>query len=126
MRFGRHGPRLLPAGAEFLEGFEGFGDRGLDDELFGFLAELYFLLKVLFLVEGAEFPVYLEFVEELLNLEVVVLPEVVHLFAWHFADGFPSLLYFVEALHGLLHLLFAAVGEGAMWQRRMTPRSRRR
>ena len=44
---------------------------------------------------------------------MVVLPEVVHLVAGHFADGFPALLDFVEPVEGGANLLLFAVDQCA-------------
>ena len=106
-----HGAYLFPAGTEVLQALEGLGDRRLHDELFGAFAQFYLLLEVALLVEGAELAVDLQFVEELFNLEVVVLPEVVHLLAGHLTDGFPALLDVVELVHSGAHLLLFGVDE---------------
>ena len=101
-----HGAGLFPAGAEVLQAFEGFGHGALHDELFGGFAKFYLLLEVALLVESAQLAVDFQLIEELFYLEMIVLPEVVHLLAGHFADGFPALLDFVEFLQRDLHLFF--------------------
>ena len=110
---GGHGAYLAPLVAEFLQGFEGFDHGGLDDKLFGALAQLDFLFEVALEVEHAELFVYLYFVEELLDEEVVVLPEVVHLVARHFAYGLPFVLDGIEFVVCLFEGLLVLVDKGA-------------
>ena len=110
---GGHGTYLLPLDTEILQPFEGLCHRGLHNELLGLLTERYLLVEVALLIQGAQLTVNLQLVEELFYLEVVVLPQVVHLVARHVADAFPALLYLVEAIQRGAHLFLLAVYQRA-------------
>ena len=104
---------LAPLGTKFLKSFESFDYRGLHNELLSALAELDFLLQIALQVKHAQLFVYLYFVEKLLNEEMIILPEVVHLVARYFTDGFPFFLNGVELVVGLFQGFLILVDKGA-------------
>ena len=105
----RHWPYLFPLGSQLLRHFGGFLHRGLHYQLFGLFAQQYLLLEVPFHVEVSQLAVDFHLPEQLLQQEVVLLPQVVHLLVRHFSYLVPAVLQHLELVVHLLQAFLVGV-----------------
>ena len=71
-------------------------DRWLGDKSLCLLAELHLLLVVLLKVEISQLLINLNEVVEILNVQVICLPQILHLLLWHKTCLLPTLLQLAE------------------------------
>ena len=90
------GARLAPLVMEFLQLVECLDNRRLEQQGFGLLTEGHLLLVVLLQIEVAQLLVDLDEVVEVLDMQVVGLPQVLDLLLGHDARLLPALLEFAE------------------------------
>ena len=101
----RHRADLAILGVELLQLVEGADDVGLLSELLSSFAELCLQFQVLLEVVFAGFVVELQQVVELLNVELVVAPQLIGLLGRHSLDVAPLLLQLLELLIGAVGLV---------------------
>ena len=100
-----HGPRLAPLVVEFLQLAERLDHRRFEDQRLGLLAEGNLLLVVLFQVEIAQLLVDLDEIVEILDMEVIGLPQVFDILLRHDAGLLPALLEFAELVERMVERL---------------------
>ena len=91
-----HGTRLTPLVVELLQLVERLHDRRLGHQSLGLLAQGCFLLVILLQIQIAQLLVYLYEVVEILDVQIVCLPQILHLLLRHHARLLPTLLQLAE------------------------------
>ena len=100
-----HGTRLAPLVVEFLQLAERLDHRRFENQRLGLLAEGDLLLVVLFQVEIAQLLVDLDEIVEILDVEVIGLPQVFDILLRHDAGLLPALLEFAELVERMVERL---------------------
>ena len=100
-----HGTRLAPLVVELLQLVERLDDGRLEHQRLGLLAERHLLLVVLLQVEVAQLLVDFDEVVEVLDVEVIGLPQVLDLLLGYRTGLLPALLQFAEAGEGMVERL---------------------
>ena len=107
---GSHRAGLAPLLVQILQLTESSYHRGLHNECLDLLAELYLSLVVAFQIQIAQLFVYLDIVVEVLDVEVVGLPNLFIVGLRYHTGLFPALLQSTESSKGLVDGL-AAIDE---------------
>ena len=100
-----HGARFAPLVVELLQLVERLDNRRLEHQRLGLLAEGNLLLVVLLQVEVTQLLVDFDEVVEILDMEVVGLPQVLDLLLGHRSGLLPALLQLAEAVEGMIERL---------------------
>ena len=100
-----YGARLAPLVMQLLQLVERLHNRRLQHQRFGLLAEGDLLLVVLLQVEVAQLLVDFDEAVEILDMQVVGLPQVFDVLLRHDAGLLPALLQFAELIEGMVERL---------------------
>ena len=87
-----HRTCLTPLVVQLLQLVERLDNRRLGNQSLRLFAELHLLLIVLLQVKVTQLLVNLDEVVEVLNMEIVSLPHILHLLLWHKTRILPALL----------------------------------